>query len=64
MSNIIAKFIRKTMKPTGHVGPRRWIKFVERNFEPAFKIHRPERYLHSSARLRAAAARVSPMGGS
>jgi hypothetical protein len=39
----------KAMVPQGHVGPRRWWKYIARN-PPLGKVMRPERYLHASAR--------------
>jgi hypothetical protein len=42
----------KAMAPAGHVGPRRWAKYVARNLPLVTTIKRPERYLHAAARRR------------
>ena len=44
------KIITKATMPTGHVSPKRWIKYIARN-EPLVKtVKNPDKYLHSGNR--------------
>ena len=40
--------VTKEMKPVGHVGLRRWIKYVARNPALVTKVKEPGKYLHVS----------------
>ena len=44
--------ITKEMKPSGHVGVRRWMRYVVRNVQMvlAEDVVEPEKYLHASRR--------------
>jgi hypothetical protein len=41
---------KKAAKPTGHVSPRRWMKYIARNLPLVKRIKKPERYLNSAQR--------------
>lgn len=42
------KIINKNTKPEGHIGTRRWIKYIARN-EPLVKVVKePRKYMHAS----------------
>ena len=40
--------ITKEMKPVGHVGLRRWIKYVARNPALVTRVKAANKYLHAS----------------
>ncbi len=42
--------ITKEAKPVGHVGLKRWIKYIARNPALVKRVQNPEKYLNSSAK--------------
>lgn len=38
----------KATRPSGHIGPRRWIKYITRNVQLIKSFKHPERFLNSS----------------
>jgi hypothetical protein len=45
------KVINKSTKPEGHVGPKRWIKYVARTPPLMREIKHPEQYLHYNHKI-------------